>query len=373
MKKKISLKMWLSVFLGGIWQFIRNIFSWKNKTPFWRVIWATITVCILAFTSMLGYAFYDEFVRRSGYRYSWEDRYDSNISPKFKYRNNGHNEGKSYIYDSRTKDKVIKCIDWIAVPEDGDSLIIVAKDGKRGFVNRYTAETVIPFKYDAAWSFTDGVAGVCEGDSVYFIDHSGKPIHNKKFARQRGYDRYVYHGKYAAIPVNGKYGLLDKDGKWAFPPEHEDIHIGARNMWYAMDNNKWGVIGTAGQFVIPMEYKNVWIHTDNGITVAEADNAQSRYDYDGTLLDKFVFDETYHLAYYINEFDKEGNQKQAVDENMLKYSANNFYGLMTKNGVPVTAPLYSDIEVVTPGVYQCHIPETYECIMVNSKGDKIND
>ena len=63
MKKKITFKMWLSVFFGGIWQFIRNIFSWKNKTPFWRVIWATITVCIVAFTSMLGYAFYDEFMR----------------------------------------------------------------------------------------------------------------------------------------------------------------------------------------------------------------------------------------------------------------------------------------------------------------------
>lgn len=100
MKKKISLRMWLSVFFGGISQFTCNIFSWKNKTPFWRVIWATITVCIVAFTS---YAFYDEFVRRNGYRYSWEDRCDSNLSPYFKYRNNGHNEGKSYIHDSRTK------------------------------------------------------------------------------------------------------------------------------------------------------------------------------------------------------------------------------------------------------------------------------
>ena len=229
MKKKISFRMWLSVFFGGIWQFICNIFSWKNKTPFWRVIWATITICILAFTCMLGYAFYDEFIRKSGYRYSWEERYDSNLSPYFKYRNNGNNEGKSYIYDSRTKKKMIKDIDWIAVPEDGDSLIIVAKGGKRGFVNRYTAETVIPFKYDAAWSFTDGVAGVCEGDSVWFIDHSGKPIHNRKFARKRGYDRYVYHGDYAAIPVNGKYGLLDKKGEWTILPEHDDIHIGATN------------------------------------------------------------------------------------------------------------------------------------------------
>lgn len=290
--------MWLSVLFGGIWQFIRSIFSWRNKTPFWRVIWAVITVCILAFTCMLGYAFYDEFYGRY-HRYSWEERYDPALSPGFKYRNNGYNEGKSYIYNTRTKDKVMKGIDWIAVPEDGDSLIIVAKNGKRGFVNRYTAETVIPFKFDAAWSFTDGVAGVCEGDSVYFIDHFGNPIHNRKFARKRGYNRYAYHGNYAAIPVNGKYGLIDRKGEWTILLEYEDIYIGARNMWYAINGGKCGVIGTNRQFVIPMEYKNIWIHTDNGITVAKADNSQSRYDYDGTLLNEFVFDEVCHLAYYI--------------------------------------------------------------------------
>lgn len=364
--------MWLSVLFGGIWQFIRDIFSWKNKTPFWRVIRATITVCIVASTCMLGYAFYDGFVRRSGHRYSGEDRYDSSISPYFKYRNNGHDAGTSYIYNSRTKDKVIKGIDWIAVPEDGDSLIIVAKNGKRGFVNRYTAEIAIPFKYDAAWSFTDGVAGVCEGDSVYFIDHSGNPMHNRKFARQRGYDSYVYHGNYASVPINGKFGLLDRSGKWAIAPEHEDIHIGPQNMWYVMDNSLWGVIGTNGRFVIPMEFEKVRIHTDKGITVTKADHSQSRYDYDGTLLDEFVFDEVYNLAYSINGSEDGGNRNQTVDD-MLKYSVNNYYGLMTKEGVPVTAPLYMDIEAVAPGVYQCHISETAECILVNSKGVKINN
>lgn len=375
MSNKITFKQWLANLWQGVWQaicWVGRCLNPKYKTPFWRVIWVVITVCIVAFTCMIGYAFYDEVIRRSYNRLSWEERYDSNLSPNFKYRNNGYNEGKSYIYDSRTKAKIIKDIDWIAVPEDGDSLIIVAKDGKRGFVNRYTAETVIPFKYDAAWSFTDGVAGVCEGDSVYFIDHSGKPIHNRRFARERGYNRYIYHGNYAAIPVNGKYGLLDRNGKWAFQPEHEDIHIGAKNMWYAMDNGKWGVIGTNGQFVIPMEYKNVFIHSYNGITIVKDDNSQSRHDYDGAILDDFVFDEVYHLAYYINEFDEEGNQKKAVD-NMMSYSANNFYGLINRAGVPVTPPLYSSIESVAPGVYQCQIPETDECIMVNAKGDKINE
>ena len=144
-------------------------------------------------------------------------------------------------------------------------------------------------------------------------------------------------------------------------------------MWYVRNGEKNGVIGTNGQFAIPMEYKNIWIHTQNGITVAKADNSQSRYDYDGTLLDAFVFDEVYHLSYFINEFDKDGNQKQAIDETMLKYSANNFYGLMSKKGIPITPPIYAEIETITPGVYQCKIPESYECIAINSEGKKIND
>ena len=68
MKKNISFKMWLSVFFGGICQFIRNIFSWKNKTPFWRVIWITNAVCIIAVISMFVVAFYKESYKRSMYR-----------------------------------------------------------------------------------------------------------------------------------------------------------------------------------------------------------------------------------------------------------------------------------------------------------------
>ncbi|MDE5689808.1 MAG: hypothetical protein K2I38_03830, partial [Duncaniella sp.] len=70
--------------------------------------------------------------------------------------------------------------------------------------------------------------------------------------------------------------------------------------------------------------------------------------------------------------DDEGNQKKAVD-NMMSYSVNNYYGLIDSDGVPVTPPLYSYIESVVPGVYQCQIPETGECIMVNANGEKIND
>ncbi|MDE6811570.1 MAG: hypothetical protein K2J15_04390, partial [Muribaculaceae bacterium] len=139
--------MWLYVFFGGIRQFIRNIFSWKNKTPFRRVIRAIITICILAFTCMLGYAFYDEFYGRS-HRYCGYYA-TTNLGTDFYFCNDG--PGKSYLADRETKKKIHKGLDWIACPEDGDSLVVFAKDGKRGFLSRHTANIIIPAKYDAAW------------------------------------------------------------------------------------------------------------------------------------------------------------------------------------------------------------------------------
>ena len=367
MKKKITVKMWLSVFFGGIAQFFYNIFSWKNKTPFWRVIWATITICCVLFTGFLGYACYHEFCRNRSYR----EYYDTKLSENFKFRENGYNRSNSYIYDIRTHKKVMKGIDWLAIPESGDSLIIVAKNGKRGFLNRYTAEIVIPFKYDAAWSFSDGVAAVCEGDSLYFIDHSGNPINDKKFFRKKGYDNYAYHGEYAAIPDKGKMGLLDRNGNWILQSDYDNITIGNRKMWYVANNDKIGVLDTEGRFVFPIEYENIKIHPNNGIAVTKEDHSQSRYSYEGTLIDDFIFDEVYEMAYYINEFDDEGNQKRAVDD-MMKYSSGDYYGLLSRDGKPVTPPLYSWIESVTAGIYQCQIPDTNECILINFKGEKIN-
>lgn len=367
MKKTITLGMWLDVFFGGIWQFIKNIFSWKNKTPFWRVIWAIITICLLALTTMFGYDFY--YCYGCYHNEELESQHDMQLSRDFKFRNNSYNEGSSYIYDSRTKKKIINEIEWIAVPEYDDSLIIVAKDGKRGFVNRYTAKTVIPFKYDAAWFFYEGTGAVCEGDSVFFIDHSGTPLFNRKFARKYGYDSYAYHGNYAAIPVNDKYGLIDKSGEWVLLPEYDNIHIGSRNMWYVSKNDKWGVIGTNGEIVIPIEYQDILIESCSGVIVTHDDNLESRYGYDGSLIDKFVFDWLDHLSY---PEEKDG-ETVWIEDDMWKYGAGGGYGLMTKAGIPVTPPLYSEIESVAPGIYKCGILRAGECILIDRTGKKINE
>lgn len=368
MKREISFKIWLTIFFGGIWQLIRNIFSWKNKTPFWRAIWATITICVVAATAMLALALHRESLR-NGYSYT-EGYYDSGVSPIYKFCHNGH--GSSYIYDARTKKKVMKGIDWVAVPESGDSLMVVAKDGKRGYVNRFTMKPVIDFKYNAAWSFYEGVAAVCENDSIYFIDHTGNPINDVKFPRAKNYDNYAYHGRFAAIPVGGRYGLIDKTGSWIYPPLYDYISIGRGNFWRVADNGKVGVIGPDGAMRVPCEYKGITINSGENITVTRYDNVQQLLDYDGNLLEDFVFDEVYFLSYYLDEMDKDGNQKQGVAD-MLKYRSGLYYGLMSRSGIPITKPLYSDINCVVPGVYQCELPETDECVIIDSKGNRVTD
>lgn len=374
MKTEITFKTWICVFFGGIRQFICNIFSWKNKTPFWRVIWATITVCVVAFTAMLGYAFYDEFCRNKIRQNYYAECYDSNLSGNYKFRNNGRDEGKSFIYDAKTRDKVLKGIDWIAVPEDGDSLIIVAKDGKRGFVNRFTAEIAIPFKYDAAWSFTDGVAAVCEGDSVYFIDHSGKPVSGKKFVFHPKTRSYVYHGDYCAIATgNGKMGLIDKSGNWAVEPTYDWICSEANNCWKARkgdcETGLWYALNDKAELVTETGYPQMEITEDLGIVVTLPNHLQVAYDFNGVKSDQFLCRDLEKMYYDKDEWDEEGNKIIGATTLMRYRMSDGYEGLCTVDGDIITEPIYWEVMPITKDTYLCKYKDASAGVIVNSKGE----
>ncbi len=366
MKNKITFKMWLSVFFGGIWQFIRNIFSWKNKTPFWRVIWATITVCILFITGVVGYVFYDEVYGRHK-RYT-ENYGNQCLGDRYRYYPMG--KGKSYIKDRVTDNKILTEIDWIARPADGDSLVVVSKDGKRGFFNRYSGEMQIPFRYDAAWCFNDGVAGVCIGDSVFFINHNGKLLYDRKFVRVPNRN-YTYHGKFFAFVENGRQGLIDKSGKTAVPAIYDDIIPMANNMWNVKINEKIGTVNADGKLIVPCEYKGVFIYPEGGLVVMAEDNSKKKMDYEGNVTDEFVYDYTYTLDYYSDELDKEGNRIQKPAK-LFTYSCNGHYGLIDKAGHPVTPPIYSSISAYTADLFECQIDNGGEYVILNEKGEKVN-
>ena len=57
-----------------------------------------------------------------------------------------HSDKPGLIQNINTGEVVAKGIDWIALPFDEDSLMVYSKDNKRGYINRFSGEVVIPAK-----------------------------------------------------------------------------------------------------------------------------------------------------------------------------------------------------------------------------------
>src|SRR5574344_221027 len=66
MKRIVSFKEFMTVIGLGIWQAICCVgraFNYKNKTPFWRIIWGVLTACAVVFTCIFVYLFYDNEIK----------------------------------------------------------------------------------------------------------------------------------------------------------------------------------------------------------------------------------------------------------------------------------------------------------------------
>lgn len=228
MSNKITFKEWFANLWRGIWQalcWIGRAFNPKYKTAFGRVIGSVITICVLTGTAIMVYEYYSYKIRDYDYGYSEIQA----ISHNYKFEKRGNKPGS--IINIKTCEITEKDINWIAISADEDSLMVYSKNGKCGYINRFNGKVAI-LANDKAWFFSNGVAGVYDGANVYFIDHLGNPINNKKIAYNPKNSDYVYHGDYCAVAIdNGDMSLIDKQGNWAVEPTYKWITAEANNYW----------------------------------------------------------------------------------------------------------------------------------------------
>ena len=372
MSNKITFKNWLANLGKGLWQaicWVGRCLNPKYKTPFWRIIWSVLTICIVVATCIITHVWY-QMEREELHRFGHKQR----ISNQLTFVKPRYSTKPGIIQNFITCEVIAKDIDWIALPADEDSLIVYSKDDKRGYINRFSGEIAIPAKYSKAWVFSGGVAAVAEGDSVYFIDHSGKAVNNKKFAYNPKNHGYVFHGDYCAMAVDdGLMGLIDRNGNWAVEPKYQWIISEANNFWRAREGDSqtglWYALNDRAELVTEIGYPEITISEDFGIIATLPNHLQVSYGFDGTKSDKFLCRDLEKMYYDKDEWDEEGNKIIDATTLMRYRMSDGYEGLCTVDGDIITEPIYWEIAPITKDTYLCKYKDASAGVIVNSKGE----
>lgn len=88
-------------------------------------------------------------------------------------------KGEEYILYNIAQNKPIAGGFGYLSLHDDTNLILAEKDGKYGFIDEQ-GKTVIPFKFDYASSFMDGVSTILENEETYFINTKGERVESEQ-------------------------------------------------------------------------------------------------------------------------------------------------------------------------------------------------
>jgi hypothetical protein len=120
-----------------------------------------------------------------------------------------------------------------------------------GYVDKSGVPT-IPFQFDWAIPFAEGLARVCLGRDHGYIDKLGKMAFKVPYrwrsAFSEGFARFQ--------ATNRKYGFIDRTGNQIIPAKFDWTGIFREGMAAARVKNKWGFINTDGDFVIEPQFED---------------------------------------------------------------------------------------------------------------------
>lgn len=367
MKKKISFRMWLSVFFGGIWQFIRSIFSRKGKSTFWRVVGATIAACAVILTGAITYVAYENYQR--DHRWTHNEAISSAMEfsrPEFSAR-------PGWITDRTTGEVITHDVDWVSVSADEDSLAVFSSKGKRGYLNRHSGRVAIKPQFDKAWIFSSGVAAVVKDGKVFFIDHCGNPINDKTFTYNPR-NSYVYHGDYCIMnDETDRQGLIDREGNWKIEPIYDWICRAPHNYWKMREGDSetglWYAFTDKAEPVNDMGVAQLDISEDLGVVYTLPNHLKMVVDFDGNRMEKFLCRDIEAMYYDTDQRDSTGTFIPAKCT-LYRYRMDDGYeGLCRENGEIVTTPLYWNVQPIGKDLYHCTYKDSGVGVIINSKGE----
>lgn len=219
-----------------------------------------------------------------------------------------------------------------------NELILVKKNGKYGYLNR-NLKVVIDFGYfSKAEQITEhGFAIVKKGSFYGVIDKTGKLIIPLEYSLIKHPSR-PYQGYYNEfyIKKNGKVGLLNENAEFIteiiydwFERDYCKINDTIRTVFHTKKGNKFGIIDSKGNIIVPIEYDEISLFEGNKLTIAKKTEKYGLINGNGTIIKPVEYKSIYtykDLDYYIIQTE-------------------NYYGMLDKQSLDTIFPLeFQDIE-----------------------------
>ncbi len=138
-----------------------------------------------------------------------------------------------------------------------DGLASVASEGKEGFIDP-TGKVVIPFMYDRTCAFQQGLAFVKKDGKCGYVNASGQAVIPLIYDDAD----YYFKNALAAVKQADLYGYIDRTGKLIVPCQYKNAHGFNEGLASVQLGDKWGFIDTTGTLVIDARYDYAGFFTD---------------------------------------------------------------------------------------------------------------
>ncbi|MCB0387835.1 MAG: WG repeat-containing protein, partial [Winogradskyella sp.] len=183
-------------------------------------------------------------------------------------------------------------------------------------------ETVVPVKFTKAFDFENGYAKVLENGKWGLIDPSGNYfvkteydgvsnyydgnvvanlgdthglIINNEFKVVEGAEKiwdFSNNSNITYAKKGDKIGFINNKGEWIIEPAYDKARAFVKGLAPVMKDKEWGYINTKGDVVIPFQYKDAEIFSEDGLAPVKSSKLWGFINTEG----KLVIEEKYDIT-----------------------------------------------------------------------------
>lgn len=257
----------------------------------------------------------------------------------FSYKNN-----KINIINPYSKEIIVEDVDWYCGGESSkDSIVLFAKNGKRGFCNILANKVIVePTKYTRAWKYNDGLAAVEKDGYIGFINANGKVVIGFRFPyRGNSLYAFVFHDGHCVVADScNKIGVINKRGHWIVRPLYDDIDV----------TKDYAIVHKDGDF-------------------------KKQVDYNGNILKDGIIDyidDIYYSTSYTNLETGRPEEGEMRNPDFYEYRVGNNAGLINSKGQFITPPIYTSITGVSKTLFCATLQNYYSKVFIDQNGNVIS-